>query len=207
MSLSTISIGSVSYTLVSTPFSNPGLSDIEFTYVDGTAVSRSLFTGQSEIQQWPGSDYIKGTITWPPLTAAQARQIEAFLGELRGNVNVFQFGDPRPQSGTGTGSAIVSSTTAAMATTISTGGWTASPSVGDWLQIQYRLYRIANINSYSGGAGVFEVYPSVRESIPSSTAVTYSNPKGLFRLATGERTINWSPSRLTTLSLQFIEAR
>jgi hypothetical protein len=120
---------------------------------------------------------------------------------------VFQFGDPRPQSGTGTGSPIVSSTTAAMATTISTSGWTASPSVGDWLQIQFRLYRIANVNSYSGGAGVFEVYPSVRESIPSSTAVTYSNPKGLFRLANGERTINWSPSRLTTLSLQFIEAR
>ena len=130
MSLSTITVGSNTDTLVSAPPSYPSIADIDLTFGDATASVRSPFTGQTQVYQWPGGDWIKATVTLPPLKPAYARPWVAFLGELRGNANVFQLGPiPTLQSGTGGGTVTVGATASAMSTSIITDGWTSFPSL------------------------------------------------------------------------------
>lgn len=208
MSVSEITVVSNTYNLVAIP-TTPAPASIELGYNDAVSVVTSPFTRQTQTQQWPGGDFWDCTITLPPLTKAQAWAWEAFLAELRGSANVCQIGDPRaltPLTGAA-GTPIIGVAAAPMATTINTGGWTTFPVAGDYLQIQYRLYRIVNSDPDGGSGAVLEIWPSVREPLALGTPISATAPTGLFRLAKGRRAIQWSPGRLTTLSIQLVEAR
>jgi hypothetical protein len=207
MSTQSITVGSTTYNLVSIP-SSPGPSQIELGMSDSVAVFSSPFTGQEQIQRWPGADFWDATITLPSMTLKTSAAWEAFLAECMGRANVFQLGDSRyktPLAG-GVGTGQVTSNATSMTNTLVTGSWSGTvPIVGDYVQCQYRLYKITSV---SGGTNtIFTVWPSIREPIVSGTQVTSSNPTGLFRLAGNRRSVNWSPDRLSTLSFKAVEAR
>jgi hypothetical protein len=93
-----------------------------------------------------------------------------------------------------------------------TSGWTHSVTrilkAADWFQVGYRLYRTCeDVNSDSSGNATISVWPSIRETPANGTPLILNSPKGLFRLANNRRAIHWSPARLTTISLQCVEAR
>ncbi len=196
---------------------SPGPSAIELAMNDSIAVFTSPFTQVQQVQQFPGADYWEATVTLPAMTRAGAASWEGFFAELRGKLNVMQLGDPRAQSplGSASGTPVVSTADAGnlpMTTTLATRGWTDSTSglllAGDYLQVGYRLYRVCEaVSSDAQGNANISVWPALRETPPDATAITLDNPTGLFRLATNKRASNWSPSQLTTISFQVIEAR
>lgn len=219
MSISTITVGSNSISLVATP-SSPGLRSVEFTMKDTVATVVSPFTGQVQAMQWPGADMWGGTFTLPPLTQSEAASWIAFLMELRGMANAFQMGDPlyTQPLGTPSGTPVVNNLLSgtngnpAMSQTLTTSGWTPSTNglllPGDYIQIGYRLHRVLDqVNSDSSGNNTVEIWPSLREQPANDSTVVTSNTQGLFRLATNSRKVSFDITRLTSLSILFQEYR
>jgi hypothetical protein len=99
-----------------------------------------------------------------------------------------------------------------MSQSLITTGWTASRSglllPGDYIQIGYRLHRVLDtVNSDSSGNATFEIWPSLREVVPTSTSIVTSNTKGLFRLAGNDRKFSFDITQLTHMSIAFQEYR
>jgi len=203
MSVSVITVGTQSVNLVSLP-TTPAPASVQFDMADAVATVRSTFTGQMQAQGWPGADALSGTVTMPPLTQAQADDWIAFLMELRGMANAFQIGDPMKSTPRGTGGA--GSVTAAAAAgsqsiAVSFGAGAILP--GDYMQIGYRFYRALE----GSGSGAIGIWPSVREALAGTEAITTANTVGLFRLATNKRTWSADFTRVTRLSFQIQEYR
>ena len=119
------------------------------------------------------------------MTRADAEQVIAFLlAAHRGTFYLQDYANTSPR-GSVTGTLTVSSATA-NATTLGISGATGSFAVGDWLQISTSLYKVIQVNSSSS----VDLFPVLRSSYTAGTAITYSNAKGVFRLA--EPKTDWS---------------
>ena len=193
---------------------NPGLRAVEFTIEDAVAIVTSIFTGQTQAQQWPGADQWSGTMTLPPLTQSQADVWLSFLMECRGMANPFLLGDPlkRIPSGAVHGAPLVDGAHIAGTTLLSTRGWDASKFrlllTGDYLQLGYRLHRVlGTVNSDANGRAQIAIWPSLREVPPDGQSVVLKNTVGLFRLATNKRAWSSDYTRLTRMSFQVMEYR
>lgn len=186
--------------------SSPAPSTVEFSVFDTVSTVTNPFTGQQQMQDW-GTGWLEATITLPPLTHAQAQIWTAFLLQLRGQLGLFQFGDPlaiAPQ-GSGSGSPTVSGNNQSGYQLV-TRGWTENASgvllPGDWLQIGYRLYRcLDTVNADASGAASFNVWPQLRESPADGDALILRNARGLFRLASNQR--KWSIAESRTYGVTF----
>lgn len=211
-----ITINNQSYNLVTLPTSVVP-SQIEIVMNDSVATVESPFTKQLQTQSWPGADWWSGSMTLPPMNREQSAPWEAFLGELRGQLNVFQAPDWRCLHPLGNviGSApVVDSTSpnASMTTTLGTSGWRKNTArvllPGDRFQIGYRYHMVCEtVNSDANGNAQITIWPSLREQPTAGTALVVNSPKALFRLASNRRSLQASPQRLTTLSLQLLEVR
>jgi hypothetical protein len=217
VSVSVITVGGQSVNLVSFPAA-PGLSQVEFSLSDAVGIVTSSFTGQVQAQQWPGADLLAGTLTLPPLTQAQADDWIAFLMELRGMANAFQLGDPlrtTPRGSVAGAPKIDNSAAggnAAMSQILGTKGWTANATGvlkrGDWIQADYRMYRVlSDVNADSSGKATVNIYPSLREVPTDSGTLITSNCKGLFRLAANKRGWSADITRLSRISIPVQEYR
>ena len=76
---------------ITIPADPPAPASMEFRKVRIAAVAENPFTGQQQVQDWQ-AEYMAGSVSLPPLTRAQAADWVAFLEDLQGVVNVFQFG-------------------------------------------------------------------------------------------------------------------
>lgn len=205
MSVSTITVGGQSVTLVSFPTAS-GLRGYEFTIEDRVGLVPSVFTGQAQTQQWPGADLWSATLTLAPLTQTEADDWTSFLMELRGMANAFQLGEKRKATPNGSvsGSPQVDngvSGNLAASQFLDTKGWTPSATGvlkrGDQFQIDYRLYQVLNdVNADSSGKATLSIWPSLREQPTDSGALTTTNSKGLWRLAKNARGYGFDISRL-----------
>jgi hypothetical protein len=208
------------WNIVAMPTS-PGLSKVEFTMHDSVATVKSIFTGQVQVQQWPGADFWSVSFSLPPLTRAKWSNWVAFLAELRGQANVFQLGDPlalTPQ-GTPYGIPLVNGTPSgitnpnAIGTTILyTRGWKASQFrlllPGDYLQLGHRLHMVVDaVNSDSSGNAAISIWPSIRDTTSDGESIVLNNCTGLFRLATNDRKWSVSTSRTAAIDIPAVEAR
>ena len=211
---STITLGGNSVPLVALP-SSPGPRSVDFTFSDSVAVVRSPFTGQTQVQQWPGADMLIATVTLPRLTQTQADAWISFLMELRGMANAFQIGDPLKSAPTGvaTGTPVVGTTyMTTMGTVLYSSGWSASTTglllPGDYVQVGYRLYRVLDkVTSDSSGNAPITIWPSLREVPTSGTAIIVNNPVGLWRLSDNKRMWSFDETRLTSISFHIMEYR
>jgi hypothetical protein len=215
--MQTITIGDNTYNLCAMP-SKPGGVSMEIAMNDAVAVNTSPFTRQEQTQIWAGGDFWDASIELPPMKRAVSAPWEGFLAELRGRLNVFQAGDQRVTGplGTGKGIPVVDSSNPAnnlpMTWTLKTRGWMASQyrllMPGDYFQIGYRLHKVcAQVNSDATGAAAVTIFPSIRETPADATPLVLESPKGLWRLASNRRALQASPTRLTGLSLKFVEAK
>ena len=212
--MQTITVGSNSYGLVAMP-STPAPAAIEFEMSDTVASVVNPFTQQQQTQYWGGGEMWRAKVTLPPMHGADAAPWKAFLAELGGMQQVLQLGDPDATAplGSGAGMPVVAGTNNAMATTLTTSGWTASQNgvllPGDYFQIGYRLYMVvgAAVNSDASGDATISLWPSLRESPAAGAALILKSAAGLFRLAANQRGWQASPRRATTISINVEEVR
>jgi hypothetical protein len=107
----------------------------------------------------------------------------AFFMSCNGMAGTFYLGDSirKTPSGNIAGTVLVDAGAAALSTTLPIKGGTGAFAVGDWLQVgsssSSRLHRVLKVN-----AGSVDVFPSLRVAYAEDTAITYTNPKGVFRL-------------------------
>lgn len=172
---------------ISYPLSPPSpfrVSKLVLTGMSATSRNVSPFTFQSQQYNWPGQAW-SGSVECPPMTRADAEVVIGFL--LAAHRGTFYFQDYANTSprGSVTGTLTVASATA-NATTLGISGATGSFAVGDWLQISTSLYKVIQVNSSSS----VDLFPVLRSSYAAGTAITYSNAKGVFRLA--EPKTDWS---------------
>lgn len=213
MATTTITLNGNSVSLVTLP-SSPGLRSVEFDFTETVAVSKSIFTGQTQVQRWAGADWLSGTATLPPLSQDEADAWISALMQCQGMTNAFMLGDPlksiprgNPQ---GAPAVDTSQTMNAGTNTLYTYGWIASQTglllPGDYIQVGYRLHRVLDqVNSDGNGKATLNIWPSLRET-PGGSIVT-QNAKGIFRLAANQNKWSADYTRLSNLSFQFIEYR
>lgn len=189
------------WTIVPTPTSPAAPQTMEITATDVVAVSKSPFTGQTQTQDWQTA-WLEASASMPPLVDADARAWEAFLLSLRGQLNVFQMGDPLKQNplGTGAGSPVVSGS-GQSGFTLNITGFSGADALlpGDYFQIGYRLYR--NLSIVGAGAQTLNIWPNIRESPASGTAIQVFNCQGLWRLKGNPR--KWSLPQVRYVGMQF----
>jgi hypothetical protein len=172
----------ISYPL--TPPSPFRISKLTLSGMSATSRNVSPFTFQTQQYNWPGQAWM-GSVECPPMTRAAAEEVIGFL--LAAQRGTFYFQDYANTSARGnvTGTLTVSSATA-NTSTLGISGATGTFAVGDWLQIGTSLYKVVQVNSSSS----VELFPVLRSSYAGGTAITYSNAKGVFRLA--ESRTEWS---------------
>lgn len=215
MSITLIELLGNTVSVVSLPAS-PSFQSLDWSANTSVAVVTSVFTGQVQTQQWPGSEVRSGTATLPPMTSAQAKPWKAALLQLQGMSNAFQLGDPLGATPQGhvQGAPVADSSVPMVAggQTLYAAGWTSSQInlllPGDYVQVGYRLYTVLDtVISDGSGKAAINVWPSLRE-VPTGQIVTNS-ALGLFRLA--KNSITWSEDgpggKLTHLSFGFMEYR
>lgn len=173
----------ISYPL--TPPATPGNRAIAWLPRSVVGVNISPFTGAQQTYQWPG-EWWEVTVTLPAMKDATAGPWRAFLLALRSRSGTFYFGDSVRKTPLGTiagawtvgAGATLHSTTLPLATVSGTGTF----AVGDWLQVgtgsSSRLHQVTQVN-----AGSVDVFPFLRTAYANGTAIAYSGPKGVFRLA------------------------
>jgi hypothetical protein len=159
-----------------------------------------------QTQDWQ-QGWLEVSISMPPLTQKQAQQWIAFLMSLRGQLNVFLWGDPlavAPQ-GSGLGTPVVFGASQTGYTLTTTGWYTDALNVllpGDWIQIGFRLYRVVSpVNSDGAGNTTISIWPPLRESPTVGAPLILSNAKGLFRLKSNVR--KWSETEARYYGMQF----
>jgi hypothetical protein len=195
---------------------SPSFRQIDFSPTDSVTLLTSPYTQQAQALQWPGAEYWKATVTLPYLTKAQAKIWTATLQGMQGVLHAFQIGDqlysgPTNVSGIQGGNPIVDGSNSGQnlpgTNTLHTTGWAPSTfdvlSVGDYLQIGYRLYRVigANANSDINGNVIVTVWPSLREQPAGGASIDVINPVGIFRRTSN--TLNWSEDYNGFVSLSF----
>lgn len=183
---------------ISYPLSPPSpfrVSRLNLTGMSATSRNVSPFTFQSQQYNWPGQAW-SGSVECPPMTRADAEQVIAFL--LAAHRGTFYFQDYANTSprGSVTGTLTVASGTA-NSTTLGISGATGTFAVGDWLQISTSLYKVVQVNSSSS----VDLFPVLRSSYAAGTAITYSNAKGVFRLA--EPKTEWSIELASIYGISF----
>lgn len=159
----------------------------------GVGVTQSPFTGsqQTQLTQF---DMWRGSIEYPPMSNAQAREWSAALLSLYGQSGRFLFGDPsrKVQRGTWAGAPMVngaSQTGSSLAVNRFDAGATIKR--GDHFQLNdgtlARLFEVtADAVADGSGQATLDIWPRLRTSPGGGDLVTTFAPKGVFRLASGE---------------------
>jgi hypothetical protein len=172
----------ISYPL--TPPSPFRISKLTLSGMSATSRNVSPFTFQTQQYNWPGQAWM-GSVECPPMTRAAAEEVIGFLlAAQRGTFYFQDYANTSPR-GNVTGTLTVSSATA-NTSTLGISGATGTFAVGDWLQIGTSLYKVVQVNSSSS----VDLFPVLRSSYTGGTSITYSNAKGVFRLA--ESRTEWS---------------
>ena len=167
-------------------------TEVEFTPRTVVGIHRDVFTGQSQTFVWPGQ-WWEFSMTVPPRVGADADACEAFLLSLNGVQGSFYFGDPaRPTTlGTVAGTVQVGAGAVGNSTTLPLQGGTGTFAVGDWIQVGTRLHRIVKVN----GSTSVDIFPRLRSNYAQGTNVIYTNPVGIFQLASND-VMKWSRNML-----------
>lgn len=162
-----------------------GLRSLQIEPRTVVGVNMSQFTGDRQVQPWPGQ-WLVFSVELPPMKQADAALWAAFFMSLNGPEGTFLLGPSvrKTSAGTIAGTVTVGAGATANSTTLPLSGGTGAFAVGDWLQVgtaaASRLHRVLKVN-----AGSVDVFPRLRTAYANGTAITYSSPKGLFSLVSG----------------------
>lgn len=131
--------------------STPGWGRINFTANNIVGISKSPFTMQQQVYQWPGEGW-EVDVSLPPMNQATAEAWVNWAVSLRGTLGTFYIGDDQHTEprGVATGTPVVNGAQNAMSNTLATKGWTANVTgiflAGDYIQVgagvQQRIYKV-----------------------------------------------------------------
>ncbi len=179
---------------------------------DSVSANTSPFTHQAQTIDWQ-TDWWSGQVSLPPMQRGKAQAWIAFLAELRGMGAAFYLGDPMGAKPTGWahGVAVTAGVNASRSSLLAITGLTANTQrqllPGDYLQVGARLHQNLDVvNSDGTGSATLNIWPRLRESPASGSAVTLHNAQGLFRLASNERGYSISVNRLYAIAFKVEEA-
>lgn len=206
---------------ISYPLSLPtaiGIASIELRALNAVAYSRSPFTFAGVSYEYAGKMW-QADITLPPMKRENAEQWIAWLISLKGQKGTFYLGDPAAKTPLGS---------ARDSDTVSTDGITAAGSntiaiksgplsqtdylkAGDYLQIgtgsTRQLFKVlADVDTNGTGRATIDVWPDVRSTISSTSAITFEDTKGLFRLASNESAFSINEASTYGISFGAMEA-
>lgn len=168
------------------------------------AVAESPFTMEQQVYQHQGQGW-QLDVSLPPMTRADAEDVIGFLLSLQGRYGTFYGYDSanRTPRGSISGSATCSGAQTARSSSLSITGHSGTLSVGDWIQISTYLYKVAQVNSSSS----VDVFPRLRAAHANGTAVTYTNPKGIFRLASNSTRWDIDAAKVYGIAFSAVEAQ
>jgi len=160
-------------------FPSVGIQSMTMRLRSATAMSSSPFTFDQQVYEHPGVRW-EAEIKLPPLKRSDAKAVEAFLAGLRGVSKTFSLGNPlHTTTATGSISAVTANSTSA------TGSF-SNVDPGDYFQLGDHLYIVTAVTS---GTAI-TIMPPARQTISTSTALDFTLPKGIWRLASNE--IDWN---------------
>ena len=175
-----------------------GVRSIELQASNAVAISRSPFTFASQVHAYSGQMW-SASLTLPPMKLTAARQWTAWLTSLRGQYGSFLLGDTSccQISGTAT-SASVTGVAGDNTVTVTSNGTILA---GDMIQIgsasDATLHKVLADQS---GNGSLEIWPALRK-VRTAAALTLTNAKGAFRLASNE--VSWSVDEANIYGVSF----
>ena len=182
------------WTILNPPSYPPCPATLEWQANDNIGVTENPFTRQ-QLTQDQNASWLEASASWQPMSNKQAIAWCAWMMSLRGQLCAFQLGDPLnlgPQN-----SAAVAPTVSGANQTgyslVTTGG--SNMTVGDWIQLGYRAYRITSI-----AGGTLGIWPQIRESPANSATTSLTNVQILWKLKTNVR--KWSVSRVKLYGIQ-----
>lgn len=165
-------------------FPSVGIQSINMRLRRTVAVSESPFTYDQQVYEHSGARW-EAEITLPPLNYAEARSVEAFIVGLKGRSGTFTFGHPLHTS---TATSTTSGTTAVRAEQLTADSGSTAVTAGTYFQLGDYLYMVTE--DKSAGAGTLKFQPPLRAEIASGTALDFTLPKSLWRMAAND--IGWS---------------
>lgn len=196
-----------------------GLSRVRLRQRDVVADQPSLFTGQNEIQVFPGQWWEGEFFLRPLVSRDRAMPWITFVKKLKGKTGTFLFGDPLGATplGVATGTPLVKGGSQS-GNQLVTDGWTPSVTgilkAGDYIQHgtgnDARLYmNLTDADSDSGGNATLDLWPDIRgDKVPADNdPLVISNAKGVFRLSINDNEWDISaPAFYDGITVPFREA-
>jgi len=174
------------------------------------ALTQSPFTFASQVIAHQGQRW-EAVLTMPPMNRADGEQWIGFLNSLYGRTGTFLMGDPVGYTARGAlgGTPLVNGANQVGSTLVIDGasnsitGWLL---VGDYIQLgtgaTSTLHKVlADADSDGSGNVTLEIWPALRSSPADNAAVTTTNARGVFRLATPSP--NWDMSGATRYGISF----
>lgn len=182
-----------------------GYNSLSIVPENSVGVSESKFNYKQQVYKNSGQRWVM-TCQYPPLKREVAAELKAFLVSLNGPVGTFYAGDFLNSSPLGSVSGTVLVNGAGQSgQVLNVDGIGASLTnafkAGDWIQIGNYLYMILkNVNSNGSGQASLDIWPALRSSPADNAAVTYSSPKGLWRLTASS---GWSANEAGFYDISF----
>ena len=185
---------------------------------DVVGVSTSPFNFTQQVYRHQGQRW-EADISLPPMQRADAEQWAAFLLRLRGAYGTFLLGDPN--GSTPRGSASATPGTPLVNGASQTGdeldidglpvSATGYLKAGDYIQLgsgsTATLHKVLeDVNSDGSGEATLNLWPKVRTAPSDDAAVTVSNAKGNFRLASNETTWDIDQASIYGITFGAVEA-
>ncbi len=176
-------------------FPNVGIQNMSMRLKRVVAVAESPFTLDTQVYTHQGARW-EAEVTLPPLTYAEARSVEAFIVGLKGREGTFTLGNPLH---TDTAIVLTSGSTAIRSETLTTSAGSTAVSAGTYFQLGSYLYLVTA--DKSSGAGTLEFQPPLRETIATSQALDFTQPKSLWRMASND--VSWSTNEASLQGFSF----
>lgn len=192
----------------------PDIAEITLHVRDAIGLVPSPFTYQAETQDFGGQCW-EADVFYPPMrrggsASAEAEEVVAWLVSLRGMLGTFLMGDPYGATprGTWAGTPQVAGAHSAGAAELALDGFTAGATVkmGDYLNTgsgsTTHLYKVLADGTANGsGQLTVDIWPHLRTSLADNDAIVKSAAKGLWRLASNQR--SWSIRQASVYGIRF----
>lgn len=193
-----------------TPPSSPTHSSIKWIERNVVGITENPFTLQQTVFEYDGSGWAI-EVSFDPMTRTEFEPWSAFLSKLHGPLGRFYYGDRLRKNiqGSGGGTPVINGASQTEFTLV-TDGWPNNTQVlkaGDMIGIENVLYKnLEDVTSDGSGNATLEVWPRLRDHA-DNTAIDYTEPTGIFRLANTEVETIEDRNQLYRLAFSAIEAR
>jgi hypothetical protein len=189
---------------------NVNFKTSNWSLLSTVAQTISPFTYAQTVHEFEGSVW-QATLTLPPLNREQASEWQAFLTQLHGTKGTFLMGDPDAKTPRGaiTNTIAVNGAHTVGAFDVVIDGADTSETIfkkGDFVQFNSagtsQLHMIvADITSDGSGNATLQIEPKLKVALSDDATITYSSPKGVFRLQSNE--ISWNANEVSVYGISF----